>query len=199
MTRTIVTAVPERAATVEYLKHHIPHLEVCWDQKRSLMDTFLTACQMAGNEPVIRLQDDIILTKDFTAKVERVIAEHPEDVIQFFSMRKADLTVGSRYCLGSTYLMNQCVYLPAEVSRQLIEFYWSPAWAPFYESHPTADDSMMAEMFRIQKRKYFLHVPSLVDHQRSRSIVNPKRSSARVSITFQDPEYEHFPNPPSDH
>jgi len=200
MTRVIVTAVPERTPTVEYLQHHIPNLEICWDEKRSLIDTFLRACQMAGYDPVIRLQDDIILTKDFVAKVEKVIADRPDDVIQFFSMRKDDLTVGSRYCLGSTYLMNQCFYLPAGVSKDIIEFFWSPAWAPYFEAHPdTEDDSMMREMFRVQRRKYFLHVPSLVDHQRSRSIVSPKRSSARVSLTFQEPEYEHFPNPPSNH
>jgi hypothetical protein len=151
---------------------------------------------MAGDDPVIRLQDDIILTKNFLAKAEAVIAEHPDDVIQFFSMRKDDLTFGSRWCPGSTYLMNQCFYLPAGVSRQLIDFYWSPTWARYYETHPTADDSMMATMFQSQRRKYFLHVPSLVDHQKTRSVVNPRRSSSRQSLTFIDPEYENFPYPP---
>lgn len=197
MTRVIVTAVPERQATVEYLQHHIPHLEVVWDQKRSLMDTFLRACEQTGPDPVIRLQDDIILTRRFLDKAAAVIESHPQDVIQFFSMRKDDLTFGTRWCPGSTYLMNQCFYLPAGLSERLIDFYWSPAWSKFHNSHPTGDDSMMAEMFRIERRKYLLFCPSLVDHQRTRSVVNPKRSSARQSLTFTDPEYQMFPNPPT--
>ena len=101
--RYIVTAIEARANNVKYLKTHIPNLEVVWDEKRDAMDTFLRACVASYGSSVVRLEDDVCLTVDFTTKAEAVIAKYPLHVIQFFSRSKYDLTVGTRFKNGGTF------------------------------------------------------------------------------------------------
>jgi hypothetical protein len=190
MTRVIVTAIRQRAPFVNYLGQHIPNLEVVWDKTSNAMNTFMTACRMANDDPVIRLEDDICLTEDFLFKAYSAISERPNDVIQFFSRSKHDLTEGSRYKAGSSFSMNQCNYLPASVSAGLIEYYkiWKRK-----DEHPTGYDLLMADYFKDMKIKYWLHTPSLVDHAQVRSEIDPRRSRFRQSTTFVKPEYRGYP------
>ena len=111
------------------LDHHrkqIPELEVAFDhfEDTGLNDkayqNFIQSLEMADPEQgSIHMEDDIFLTRDFKAKAEKAIAERPDDVIQFFSMRKKDLSEGSRYEYGRTFCMNQCFYLPAGMAGKL--------------------------------------------------------------------------------
>ena len=96
-------AVPARAANVEYLKAHIPGLEVVWERGQGAMDTFLRANVAGFGGPSVRLEDDVCLTEDFRAKVETAIALHPFHVIQFFSRSKYDISIGSRYKSGGVW------------------------------------------------------------------------------------------------
>ncbi len=180
--RFIIRAVKERVGFIEYLHKHLPQAEWCYDRNRNAMDTFLAAMQMAGNDPVVHMEEDIVLTKDFVPKIEAAIAERPDTVIQFFSMRKDDLLKGSRY--DRNYLMNQCFYLPAGYSTAIHDYYqfWGDK-----EKHPTGTDSMICDYLKAGKEKYWIHVPSLVDHRVSKSAIDPRRSSKRQSLTFIDP------------
>tara|TARA_R110002020_G_scaffold453111_2_gene667789 strand:+ start:2328 stop:2909 length:582 start_codon:yes stop_codon:yes gene_type:complete len=191
--RYIVTAIAERSENVEYLKTHIPNLEVVWDTKQDAMDTFLRGCQAGFGSAVVRLEDDILLTKNFTEKAEKFISLSPSHVIQFFSRSKDDLTKGTRLKPGGTFSMNQCYYLPHEVSEDLVRFYDSAEWQSRKLEHPYGYDTMMAHMFRLQKRPYILSVPSLVEHAQIVSRIDKRRSKFRQSKTFTDPELESYP------
>ena len=157
--------------------------EWCWDRKRDAMDTFLRAMRMAGDDPCIHLEDDIVLAKDFYRRITNAIKDHPDNMIQFFSMRKADLEVGSRW--DSNYMMNQCHYNPAGYSN-LIADYWHE-WKETEEGKANAVgyDTMMNRWLRNRKEKYWIHVPSLVDHRVGKSMIDPRRASTnRQSKTF---------------
>jgi len=187
--RYIVTAVEARAANVDYLRSHIPNLEVVWDEKCDAFDTFLRACVASYGSSVVRLEDDVCLTVDFTAKVEAVIAKYPQHVIQFFSRSKYDLTVGTRFKNGGTFSMNQCYYLPEGTSEHLVEFYDSQEWEVRKAANADGGyDTMMAHMFKLQRRSYLVSVPSLVEHAQITSLVGPRRSKFRQSTTFENPE-----------
>ena len=96
--RFLVKAVPgERVECIKYLKRVLPQIEIVWDKTFNHMDTFLSALDRAGDDAVVHMEDDIILTKNFERKILRAIKKHPDNLIQFFSMREADLTVGSRW------------------------------------------------------------------------------------------------------
>ena len=180
MTRIIIRAVKERANYVDYLTENIPDAEICWDKERNAMSTFLDALRMAGDDPVVHMEEDALLAKDFRNRLEAEIAKQPERVIQFFSMRKGDLEVGSRW--DGSFLMGQCFYLPAGYSRLLLNFYsiWKER-----EQHPTGLDTMVGHFLKKRKEKYWIHVPNLVDHRVGKSQIDPRRSSKRVSKTFQ--------------
>lgn len=65
MTRVIIKAVPERSSFIRYLREHIEDAEWCFDKKRDAMDTFLRSLEMAGNDPAIHMEEDIVLCPGF--------------------------------------------------------------------------------------------------------------------------------------
>lgn len=193
--RIIIRTVPDpkRQPFVAYLKRHLPQAEWCVDQRYhdpSLINrlkstyNFLDALKMAGDGPCLHMEDDVILTKNFVAKAQAVIEEHPGVLVQFFSMRPTDLKLGSRW--DRKFMMNQCFYLPAGYSKLIEEYYWR--WPLLHDSnHLGGYDEMMQDWPKERREDYWLHVPSLVDHRVAPSIANPKRSPKRQSLTFQDP------------
>lgn len=180
--RYIIRAVKDRTEFIAYLQKHLPEAEWCFDKTRNAMDTFLEAMRMAGDGPCVHMEEDILLTRDFQKKIKAEIDKAPDEIIQFFSMREADLTKGSRY--DSSYMMNQCFYLPAGYSRMIHDFY--AVWDGKVKD-PTGTDTMINDWLKSRREKYWISVPSLVEHRVCKSAINPRRSSKRQSKTFKDP------------
>lgn len=179
----IVRAVPERAEVVDYLRERIPELLVAWDNgSRDPWRTLDSALALAGESAALHLEDDVLLTRHWHDRVTAAIAERPRSVIQFFSMRRADLTVGSR--LDRDFVMMQCVYLPAGLSAELRAY--APTW-PGRAKDPTAIDFALRDLLRSKRQPYWIHVPSLVQHRTIPSAINPRRPKNRQSPTFSDP------------
>lgn len=179
--RIIIKAVRERQNFIEYLQKHLPQAEFCFDEKKCAFDTFLRSLAMAEDEPCIHMEEDILITKNFIQKASRVIADKPLSLIQFFSMRKKDLTVGSRW--DNNFLMNQCFYAPPFYSKMMYDYYKS--WSILnLKEHPNGTDQMICDFLKSRKEKYWISVPSLVDHRIAKSIIDPRRSSKRQSLTF---------------
>lgn len=184
--RVVIMAVPwdtERVRNVKRMREQVPRAEVVWDEKHSIIDTFTRALGSVGDDPAVFLQDDVYLHPRWDEKVAEVLAEHAHDVCQFFSIRKADLALGSRYVPGRQYLMNQCFYLPSGAAADLRAFALS-----WWEANPehTGDDTCMALWLAASGRRYWHHVPSLVQHHEWKSAIDPRRSSKRQSPTFKE-------------
>ena len=179
-TKIIVRCVPERARFIAYLRARLPGALYYFHPVRDAVDAFIGALKQAGNKPAIHMEDDVILTRGFRKKLESVIAKHPHTVIQFFSMRKDDLVVGSRF--DRNFLMLQCVYLPFGYSQMLAAYDW-----PRREQDPTACDVMLADWLKARKEAYWIHCPNLVDHRQCQSVIDSRRSSTRQSKTFTAP------------
>lgn len=177
--RVIIKAMRERQTFVDEIREQVPSAEVCWDEKRCSIDTFLRSMDMVGDEAAIHLEEDIQLCEDFVPKINAAIAERPDTFIQFFSMRKADLTVGSRW--DRNFLMNQCFYAPPEFSKAIRAYY--PIW-PDRKLHPGGPDMLVCDWLKARKLAYWIHVPSLVDHRVAVSMIDKRRSSKRQSFTF---------------
>lgn len=186
----ILTAVKDRMPNVIYLQKHIPNLVVVWDEHRNAMETFRRAWRQYQDVPTIRIQDDIILCKNFVNKAKAIVAERPNDFIQFFSRSAKDEELGSRYKSGGSWMMNQCYYLPANSAARLTVF--ADAWGK-YDKHPNGDDQLMAEWLQSEKARYWVQVPSLVNHLVTVSMIDKRRSKFRQSTTFFDPEYDGSP------
>ena len=137
----------------------IPNLVVLVDHQHDAMANFLNAMNYT-NGPCVHLGDD---------------------VIQFFSMRKDDVTIGTRYIAGSQFMMNQCFYLPAGLGPKIADAWktsarQNEAGAPY--------DLLMADYFKAHKMKYLNWCPNLVDHEVCVSRIDKRRSSKRQSLTF---------------
>ena len=166
------------------MQEQIPHLEICMDTTRnnySAYETFLNCLEMGAGDPVVHLEDDAVLCEDFITKIEAAISWHPRNVIQFFSMRKDDLRIGSRWQSGAKYMMNQCHYSPKGFDSSLLAY--ARVW-PRLKEHPSGYDTMMGDFLKLNKAKYWNHVPNLVDHRIAKSMIDPRRSSKRQSLTF---------------
>lgn len=181
--RYIMRTCAGREHYAEKLIAQLPEVEVCFDDIGGAMQCFIKSLEMAGNDAVVNMEDDIILTNGFKGKIESTIAKRRDSVIQFFSMRKADLTIGSRWDAGRNYLMAQCTYFPAKISSGILSF--SQKYDNIgHKSHPL--DSMVADYLVSTKQKYWIHCPSLVDHIVGKSMIDLKRASTnRQSFTFE--------------
>ena len=188
--RIIIQAVRERADLVGELLEALPHSEVVWDSKKNAMNTFLKSLKVVGSGPALHLEDDIILTSDFGAKVSEALVRSraegakrgiADPLVQFFSMRKADVEVGSRW--DRSFMMKQCWYCPAGYADALRAFF--PLWFPKHGSriNTGGQDALMAAYLKARKIPYWIHCPSLVDHRVGKSMIGP-RSSKRQSKTF---------------
>jgi hypothetical protein len=127
----------------------VPHRAPLANQ-RAAFDTYLDALRLQGQDAAIHLEDDIILTRDFLAKAGAVIAERPSAMIQFFSMRKADLTDGSRW--DRAFLSNLCTYIPTRVAPQLVRF--GARW-PGRSADPGGYDLMVRDWLATWRLRYW--------------------------------------------
>jgi GR25 family glycosyltransferase involved in LPS biosynthesis len=180
-TKIVVGAVPERAAFHAEMRLSIPDAVWVFDEKRSAMDTFLRVLKEIGDGPGLCVEDDVVFADDFVNRFEAVVAERPDVVVQFFSMRKADVEVGSRW--DRNFLMNQCFYLPAGFAKAILVFEEATRGEAFRAgAGPT--DVLVREFLNRLREPYWIHVPNLVDHRVAKSLVDPRRSSKRQSKTF---------------
>jgi hypothetical protein len=185
-TPTFIMAVPwvdERKNRAESLAKQTSG-KIVWDTDRHAFHTWRSVMKAVGDGPAIVIEDDVRLVSDWRNRIEAVIAEHRDEVVQFFSMRNADLTIGSRSEPGRTFMMNQCYYLPAGAAKALLDF--TEEWNHPGQENPTGYDVAMAEWMKINKQRYWLHVPSLVDHEPWTSEINSRRPRNRQSLTFEE-------------
>lgn len=156
------------------------------DTEHDAWQTWMSMIRLASAEHptdgTLFLEDDVVLAEDWRTRVEHAIAQHPDRVIQFFSLsdRYPD---GMTERPASTFSMNQCYYLPAGYARNLWEY--AQAWHGKHPEHPTGYDLAMRAWLVGWRERYLLHTPSLVQHRDSPSVISGSRSSKRQSPTFE--------------
>ena len=179
----IMTAVEERREWVEEITAQIPGCTVVWDEDRIPYNTFLRALATAGESAVVMIQDDIILTSNFLEKIDAVIQSKPIFVIHFFSRRKDDIRIGSRWLPPNKCVDHQCIYYPPGYAALM------HAEQPPYEQAPehqrTWHDLIPHDFLVRRNEKFWVHCPNLVDHRVGVSAIDPKRKNSRKSYTFE--------------
>lgn len=144
-----------------------------------VINTFLRGLEIVGDSPTVQMQDDVILCDNFKKRALEEISKRPNTIIQFFSMRKADLEIGSRY--DRNFMMGQCYYLPRGYAKALLTY--AKAWGR-YDEHPSGDDVIIQDFIKALKLQYWIVVPNLVDHVEGVSVIDKRRSRMRKSKTF---------------
>lgn len=178
----VIRAVRARTEFVNEILEQIPEAIVYWDDEfHDAMKSYLYVCEnIVGEQPAVLLEDDIILTSNFKGKAEAVISRYPQILINFFSLSKK--YTKPHFKTGREYCMNQCEYFPAGFGKRVVEAYahWDKR-----ESEPNAYDFLVGYAWGYSN-PYLVWCPSLVQHRQVKSIINPRRSSKRQSITFEE-------------
>lgn len=182
----VIRTCDGREQYLAYLVQRIPDAVVVQDKTRNAMDTFRDALFVVGDGCAVHMEDDVILTQGFVDKLVNGIGDGKR-VVQFFSIRKSDLKLGTRIEPGRTFLMGQCFYLPCGMSAEILEY--SHSWHGL-EKHPTGLDTMVGDFLKERKLRYVMYVPSLVQHRNCRSAIDHRRSSSRQSPTFGHPDVD---------
>lgn len=177
----IVRTCPGREEYARYVTTLLPDALVSMDRAKNAMSNFIQSLKMAGEGAALQLEDDLELTTGFRAKVNSAINCNPGSVIQFFSRKKDDLTVGTRWLTGATFMGALCFYLPPGYSSALVAYY--PTWRRRVE-HPSGTDLMVADFLKDRKERYLTIVPNLVEHLVGVSSIDSRRSSKRQSLTY---------------
>ena len=177
----VVRAVYSRKGYVMEIQRQLPDAVVYYDEDHDPMKAYLHVCRdIVAGRPAVMLEDDIILTSDFRNKIESVIAKHPDTLINFFSLSKK--YTEPHWKKGREYCMNQCEYYPEGFSLKIVKAYEN--W-PLKEKEPNAYDYLVGYAWG-KSKPYLVWCPSLVQHRQTKSIIDPRRSSKRHSITFQE-------------
>jgi len=186
----IVQTCKGRESYINYLNLNINNLIVNYDDFisdndiiTSVWKNYLRGWKLVGNNATVQMDDDIVLCKDFYNKILNEISKRPNDIIQFFSMRKNDIIIGSRYEAGSKFLMQQCYYLPKGLANELYIFAKEYEKTMNEKGCPT--DIVMAQFFKQNKLKYWIVIPNLVNHRIGISMIDKRRSSTRQSLTYE--------------
>ena len=191
----IVQAVHRRKPVVDYLQRHIPGLQVIWDTSGSASRGYLNVLRAAGAEPAVTLEDDIIITKGFVPKILNAIEKKPKDLIQFHSRTLDDIRKGSRYRNGLSFFNRQCLYLPAGFAETICKY--GSTHSCFDPGSPAPSfDYVFQDFLKKELKRYWVSIPSLVDHLPDRSAIDPRRGrygKQRQARVFEDPELEGCP------
>jgi len=173
----------ERLANVEKLKAIIPNLEVFVDTQKDGYASFFAACEMIHESGGVLIEDDIAVCEGFCEKVEAIIAEKGDKVINFFEKPKVWIETS---CVGgSNFMWTQCVYLPPNFPNKIREYY-----EEFKELKPKvwqgmAYDCLLSYAMVKEKMKYWRIRPCLVQHLDFKSVIG-NRPSNRNTIFFID-------------
>ena len=202
--RYIIQAVPERQPYVEYLLKRIPHAEVYWDEQRSPLDALAGVMELAGEEPFVRLEDDIVLCQNFQLELESRAQQAPHLVSNFFWCPVGihfDIKpyVGGKLFPPQSFLGFPCAYFPAGFAPNFIPFLeqWAGmsnneylSFFPYRSTPFPYQDFAVADYIYACRGSYIQWLPSLVQHRLGYSaeseVWGVERSQFRITPFFKD-------------
>ena len=179
-----VAWLEERRRNVDVLCESIPHLERVVDHVGDGYANFFAACRLLHDTGGVLLEDDVLLCRRFTERLESIVAEKGVgEVISFFERPKVNLD--TRYMGGASFFWAQCVYFPPGLMCEFEHNY-----AEFRQNRPKqwqgmATDRLIAYTLSKLGRKYWRIRPTLVQHLPFTSAIGG-RSTKRQTPYFID-------------
>jgi hypothetical protein len=87
------------------------------DKRHLPVTSFIEQLKYISEWDSVLLEDDLILCKDFKKKIEEVINEYPDKIINFFTKPKDWFTTHE----SIHFVYNQCTYYPKGISLKVAE------------------------------------------------------------------------------
>ncbi len=130
----------------------------------------------------VLLEDDVVLCHDFKAKIEAVINEHPNDIINFYTRPMEYFT--SQWSLD--FHFNQCTYYPKGITKNIInKMIELHTYAVEHNLDYGGYDIYESNSLRKLNIPHFQFRPCLVQHNDHNSLISSSHDN-RVTPYFVD-------------
>lgn len=151
--------------------------ELLIDYNHNCGKAFIEQLEYVNDFDSVLLEDDVILCKDFKNRIEKVIAEHPNDIINFFSYPMEYAEEGySRY----QFCWNQCTYFPKGIGKQIVDII-----KKYNFTNTSAERNLRFALNKLHM-KYYIYRPYLVQHIDNGSLMAHNTICKRRSPFFVD-------------
>lgn len=157
----------------------LPEYECLVDTEHKPNESFIEQLIMISEkDDVVLLEDDLQLCKDFKNKIEQVISEHPDMVINFFTYPEKYFTTH----ITSDFLYNQCTYYPKGVGKRIAE-----KMRELYKifNNKTGYDVIECKAMKELGIPHLVYRPCLVQHLDMKSLILNAYFN-RTTIYFED-------------
>lgn len=150
--------------------------ELLIDRNHNSGKAFIEQLLEINDYDAVLMEDDIILCKDFKNKIEKVISEHPNDVINFFTMPMQYLN--EQYT--SSFVYNQCTYFPKGIAKKIHDL------AMRFMPNNRSQEQIMKRCLCLLRTKHYIYRPCLVQHIDNGSLMGNHVMFCRRSPYFID-------------
>lgn len=104
--------------TMENREDRLPdYFEKIVDREGRYVKSYIDALYIIGDYDAVLVEDDIVLCNNFKEEVEKVIAQYPTTIINFFSNPERYYTTHLTELFG----YNQCTYFPKGMAKILAD------------------------------------------------------------------------------
>jgi len=174
----VVRTIPGRKLDISYNQINY---ELFIDTKHSAWDSFVEALEKYSDFNLVLLEDDCILCRDFKNRIESVINQYPNNIINFYTRPQMYFT--TQFSDHFTY--NQCTYFPKELIKKITNL--MRITRNKYNKN-TPYESYEASLNGVLKTLQIAHIqyrPSLVQHNDCKSTLSNSNES-RITPYFID-------------
>lgn len=172
---TLERKLDETYSQIEY--------ELLIDKEHKPVDSFIKQLEIISEEDSVLLEDDLILCKNFKERIESVIKQFPDKIINFFTFPARYFKAGE----SQNFLFNQCTYYPKGIAKQLAKVMnVKENKEECAKGHNHLQYDVLEDMaLKIMGLTHIRYRPCLVQHLDGKSLIG-NRDSGRMTIYFID-------------
>lgn len=152
--------------------------EALIDREKKPVDSFIRQLKHISQWDSVLLEDDLVLCKDFKNKIEEVIKQYPDKIINFFTRPNDWFTTHE----SSIFAYNQCTYYPKGVAMTLAN-----KMDELYKKYPRSQYDIIENLaLKELGIAHIQHRPCLVQHMDNNSLVGNHADGYRRCPYFID-------------
>ena len=152
--------------------NQIPYIKLI-DKDHRYVAFFIEQLEKYGNEDMVIIEDDCVLCKNFKERIESVIAQYPNKIINFFQLPTREYFKTHE---STEYLQNQCTYYPKGLTIRLAR-----KMREILEKSPKIRTDVCEDLaLKELKETHIKYRPCLVQHLNFDSLLNNKVGSKRT-------------------
>lgn len=153
--------------------------ELLVDKEKKPVESFINQLRYISQYNSVLLEDDLILCENFKDKIEDVIRQYPNDIINFFYNPTSYFTTHyvTKYC------WNQCTYYPKDIALKIAD-----EMEKIYNDSPSLQYDVIEDiaLYRLGLT-HVVYRPCLVQHIDKCSLIQEHDShGSRRTIYFED-------------